>query len=208
MVEPIELDEPQFKGVQDFVDQAVINILAVHDALIASRVSQTFTANKQRAEDPPLRKGDLVYLSTEKLNLPKERARKLLPLFIGPYPVVTTHPETSNYTLELPLELVKWNIHPTLQLWLHIPNDDVRFPKREVRVFYDFGDDPNAEWFIDSIVGHKWSRNRLQLEVRWSLGDVTWEPLSRCNELVALDQYLALHGVTDPEDLPRRQSVP
>ena len=78
-----------------------------------------------------------------------------------------------------------------------------------MRVFYDFRDDPKAEWFIDAIVGHKWSRKRLLLEVKWSLGDVTWEPLSHCEQLAALDQYLALHRVTDPADLPcKQQSVP
>jgi hypothetical protein len=86
----------------------------------------------------------------------------------------------------------------------HVPNDDGRFPNREVRTFYDFGDDPEAEWFVEEIIGHRWSRNKLQLQVRWSLGDVTWEPLSHCEELAALDQYLALHGVPTPAELPRK----
>jgi len=74
-----------------------------------------------------------------------------------------------------------------------------------VRTFYDFGDDPKVEWLVDAIVGHRWSRKRIELEVRWSLGNVTWEPLSHCNQLAALDHYLALHRVTNPSDLPRKQ---
>jgi hypothetical protein len=116
MVETLELDEPQFKGVQDFVDQALSNVSAVHDILIATRVFQTHTANKRRVVDPPLKEGDLVYLSTENLNLPKGHTRKLLPLFVGPYLVVEAHLDSSNYTLELPPELVKRNIHLTFHV--------------------------------------------------------------------------------------------
>ena len=49
--------------------------------------------------------GDKVYLSTENLNLPKSRARKLMPKYIGPYKVTKSHPEISRYTLDLPQEL-------------------------------------------------------------------------------------------------------
>ena len=35
----------------------------------------------------------------------------------------------------------------------------------------------------------------LEFQVRWTLGDVTWEPLAECKELEALDEYLELHGV-------------
>ena len=31
-----------------------------------------------------MKAGDLVYLSTENLNLPKDWAQKLIPLYIGP----------------------------------------------------------------------------------------------------------------------------
>ena len=49
--------------------------------------------------------GDEVYLSTENLNLPKNRSRKLMPKYIGPYKVTACHPEKSRYTLDLPPEL-------------------------------------------------------------------------------------------------------
>ena len=43
----------------------------------------------------------------------------------------------------------------------------------------------------------------LELNVQWSLGDTTWEPLSSCKELEALDNYLELRGVKSPKELPR-----
>ena len=62
---------------------------------------------------------------------------------------------------------------------------------------YDLGDDPDNEWIIREITNHKWSLN-LMFEVQWELGDSTWESLEVVDELQALDNYLALEGVTDP----------
>ena len=50
----------------------------------------------------------------------------------------------------------------------------------------------------------KWTDNNLELQVKWMLGDITWEPIDSCKNLQALDSYLELRGVTHPQDLPRR----
>ena len=207
MFPEVDLSETHFKGVRQFAEQALQNIDAVHDAIIANRVFQTYHANKRRREDPVLKEGDLVYLSTANLNLPKGRARKLLPKFIGPYPIDKARPETSTYQLRLPPELVNRRIHPNFhvsKLRPHIGNDDEKFPHREVITYYDFGEDPQTEWMVDAIVGHRWNRNQVQFHVRWSLGDTTWESLARCDELQALDNYLELHGAKEPSELPRK----
>ena len=63
-------------------------------------------------------------------------------------------------------------------------------------LYYDFGATDEPEWFIDDILAHHWvSPTSLELQVRWTLGDVTWEPLSQCKDLEALDAYLELHRV-------------
>lgn len=61
----------------------------------------------------PFQVGDLVYLSTKNLSLPKNRARKLAPKYVGPYRIVSAHVRTSTYTLELPEELRRRRVHPT-----------------------------------------------------------------------------------------------
>ena len=69
--------------------------------------------------------------------------------------------------------------------------------------YYDFGTAKEPEWFVNKILTHRWvSRHDLEFQVRWTLGDVTWEPLASCKVLEALDAYLELHGVTQPHDLP------
>ncbi|KXN81834.1 hypothetical protein AN958_03630, partial [Leucoagaricus sp. SymC.cos] len=70
---------------------------------------------------------------------------------------------------------------------------------------YDFGLDDEHEWFVDEIIGHRHlDDGQLEFEVRWSLGDTTWEPAGNCTDLSALDRYLELHGVQDVHFLRRR----
>jgi hypothetical protein len=199
--------ESPFAGVQDFANDARDMVIRAHDALIASRVEQTHQANqRRRSDDPRLKVGQKAYLSTENLNLPKGRARKLMPKYIGPYEIISSNGETSYYTLALPDELLKRRIHPTFHAKLIRPailNDDVRFPNREATFFYDFGDDPEREWLVDSIVDHKFTNNSIQFDVLWETGEITREPLTNCKDLTALDNYLQLHGVTRWRELPR-----
>jgi len=88
------------------------------------------------------RNRNLVYLSTQNLTLPKGRAKKLLPKYIGLYKVVEAHIPASTVMLELPPELTAWWVHPTFHMSLiraHVPNDDERFPRHDVKSYYDFG---------------------------------------------------------------------
>ena len=198
----------EFAGVQEFADNAKELVMQAHDALIASRIRQTHNANNQRRpDDERLQVGNKAYLSTENLNLPKARARKLMPKYIGPYEIISCDREHSHYTLELPEELLKRRIHPTFHAKLlkpAVPNDDARFPNREATFFYDFGDDPNREWLVDSIVDHTFTGNTIIFHVLWDTGEMTREPYRICKELLALDKYLELHGVTSWRALPHK----
>jgi hypothetical protein len=193
-------------GVKAFAVQALGNVAAAHDAIIASRVFQRHYANLRRREEPDIKSGGLVYLSTKNLSMPKGRAAKLIPKYVGPYKVVRAHPETSTYQLELPEELVKRRVHPTFHVSLlrpHHANDDALFPCRTSIDAYDFGAPEDSEWLVDEIESHKWTKSTIQFQVRWNLGDTTWEPLSHCQDLAALDRYLALQGVAEWKQLPR-----
>ena len=73
-----------------------------------------------------------------------------------------------------------------------------------MKLFYDFSQDNEQEWLVEEITSHFWtSLKELELEVRWKLGDTTWEPLTACKDLEALDLYLELRGVAHPCDLPK-----
>jgi hypothetical protein len=158
------------RGIQEFTSQALKNVAAAHDVIIESRTFQTFHANQKRGEDPPLTKGDLVYLSTRNLNLPKNRTKKLCPKFIGPCKVSRANLDTSNYILELPTPLQNCRIHLTyhishLKLY-HASNNSI-FPNRTQPEPYDFGIADDHEWFMDEIIGHQWKGKKVEYEVRW-----------------------------------------
>ena len=80
--------------------------MAAHDMIIANHVQQTFHANKKHRASDIYHVGDHVYLLTQNLTLPKGRARKLVPKYIGTYKVVKAHNEASTVMLELPPALV------------------------------------------------------------------------------------------------------
>ena len=64
---------------------ALHNMVIAHDSIIAERVFQHFHANKHRRGEPDIKPGEFIYLSTKNLAMPKGRASKLLPKFVGPY---------------------------------------------------------------------------------------------------------------------------
>ena len=196
------------KGIKDFAEQALSNLAEAHNAIIEACIFNMPTANKSYWEDPKIRVGNLVYLATKNLNLPKGRAAKLCPKFIGPYRVLEAHPESSTYKLELPTALQECRIHPMFHVSLLRPynaNNDVLFPQRLQPEPYDFSFTDKQEWFINKITGHRWKGKKIEFEVRWSLGDSTWEPSQHCEELAALKHYLELQGAEHPANLPRKK---
>src|SRR6202041_3780306 len=88
-ITPTENTKP---GVHKFINEAINNLEEAHDTIIESWVRQTLHANKHRRADALYNVGEQVYLSTDNLNLPKNRSRKLMPKYIGPYKITESHP--------------------------------------------------------------------------------------------------------------------
>ena len=193
-------------GVRHYAEKAQSRLLEAHDAIIAARISQTYQANKRRREEPDYKVGDRAWLSTEYLAMPKGRVRKLLPKFIGPFAITKVDKRTSNYQLELPSEMKSRHIRNRFhadRLRPYLENDETSFPRREAKYYYDYGIPEDEEWYVDAIVGHTWQGKKIKFNVQWSLGDTTWEPYEHCKDLAALDDYLALHNVSDWRNLAR-----
>jgi hypothetical protein len=70
--------------------------------------------------------------------------------------------------------------------------------------FYDFSNDPEREWLVDSIADHTFTGGSITFHVLWETGETTHEPLCNCKDLEALDRYLELHGATTWQELPCR----
>ena len=99
------LFDTTFKGVKQFVLQAKWDLMAAHNTIIANRIQQTFHANKKHCTSDVYHVGDHMYLSTQNLTLPKGRARKLVPKYIGPYKVVKAHNKASTVCSSSPQRL-------------------------------------------------------------------------------------------------------
>ena len=130
-----------FKGVKQVAQQAVWNLLDVYNAILEHRIEQMHYSNKCHRPSVEYQINDLVYLSTKHLALPKHRAWKLMPKFIGLYKVLKAMNNSSNITIELPQEFKDRRINPTFHtslVWPYIKNDDILFPKRDTKVYYDF----------------------------------------------------------------------
>lgn len=200
-------------GVKEFADQARWNLMEAHDHIITSRISQTSHANERRRPEDDINTGDMVYLSTENLRLPKSRAFKLLPKFIGPYRVTEYSSRSHTIHLALPEELRRRRIHDVFhvsKIRKAYPNDLQLFPHRDIQVFYDFGQNEELEYTVKDIIAHNWegrNSDKLKFYLRFDDGDWEWRDWSQCEDLKALDDYLELRGVQNPLELPKENAT-
>jgi len=142
MMKEMRVMEKTPQGVKMFARNALKNMTLVHDALIKDRISQQKYTDKKQHREPEIKINDLIYLSTKNIAMPKGRAIKLVLKYVGPYKIMKAIPLTSNYELELPMELLKRRIHNRFHVSLlrpHNPNDDALFPSRRKVQLYDFG---------------------------------------------------------------------
>lgn len=197
----------EYPGVKVFAQRMKDAIMSAHDEVIAARVKHTNQANRHRRKAEFV-EGDLVYLSTKNLKLPKHRARKLTPKYIGPFKILKIVEPGTTYKLELSAELRKHGINPTFHaslLRIHVPNDDRRFPGRQLNQLPGFGEIPR-EWAVDRILSHVGRGTDADFEVLWTTGDVTWLPYSETKHLEALTSYCEAMGISTPNDLPHGKS--
>ena len=89
--------------------------------------------------------------------------------------------DLSNITIELPQELKDRRISPSFHtnlLWPYVKNNNILFQKQEANTCYNFSNNDKQKWFVHEILAHKWANNDLELQVKWTLGDITWELIS------------------------------
>ena len=184
--------------------------MSAHDSILAARVKQTRQANRLR-RPAPFQEGDLVYLSTQNLRLPKGRARKLVPKYIGPYKILRDF-GNGTYAIDIPSYLKRKGVHENFHaslLRIHIPNDDRLFPGRDLAQVVELPDLPTEEeWAVDSIIAHSGQGRSALFKVRWKAGDTTWLPYDKISHLAPLQSYLELVGVSDVNHLPNSVDSP
>lgn len=198
--------EEVYPGVRQFAETMKEAIMSAHDAIIASRIQHTIQANRKRIQ-AKFKEGDLVYLSTKNISMPKGRARKLAPKYLGPFPITKVVKEGATYQLGLSDELAKRGMNRTFHASLlraHVPNDDRRFPGRLPIQIPGFGEKPD-EWIVDRIVTHHGKGSDSDFLIQWKAGDRTWASYREVAHLNALDRYCEIMGVKTPSDLPAKR---
>jgi hypothetical protein len=120
-----------------------------HDSILEACVKQTHLMN-HHCKEALFSQGDFVYLSTKNLSLLKGRTRKLMPKFIGLYQILDDY-KNDTFKLDLPSKLKQQGLHPSFHVHLlriYIPNDDRRFPGRQMGQIGSLG---NAEEWVVSV---------------------------------------------------------
>jgi transposase InsO family protein len=201
-------DKTEYPGVRVYAQKIKDAIMMAHDSILTARIKQTRSANRKH-RPAPFAESDLVYVSTVNLKLPKGRARKLIPKYIGPYKILRDFGNNS-YVIELPDELKRRGVHPVFHaslLRIHLPNDDRLFPGRLINQVTDMGESTN-EWSVQEISSHRGSGPEAIFEVKWTAGDSTWLPYNKIAHLNALSNYLELLGVNDISELKNGKGQP
>ncbi|QRV99116.1 Reverse transcriptase (RNA-dependent DNA polymerase) [Ceratobasidium sp. AG-Ba] len=188
----------KFPGVREHIERIKMAIMAGHDAVIDARAKMTRQANTHR-RPAEIKEGNLVYVSTKNMRIPKGQARKLAPKYVGPYKVLRVLTRGASYEIELPKEIKARGIHPVFHaslLRVHVPSDDRRFPGREFNQIVGLGDAPQ-EWAVERVLTHKGKGRKAIFKLAWKTGDETWEPYRAVRHLEALKAYCEAQGVSE-----------
>ncbi|KAJ3482856.1 hypothetical protein NLI96_g6704 [Meripilus lineatus] len=200
--------EDEYPAVRAYAQKVKYAIMAAHDSILSARVKQTRDANRRRRPSPFV-KGDLVYVSTKNMSLPRGLARKLIPKFIGPYKILVDYGNNS-YQIELSANLKRRGIHNVFHSSLlrsHEPNDDRLFPGRHDSQVTEL-EDQEEEWMIDRVLSHKGAGDQAIFECAWKSGDQTWMPYDSLAQSEALKAYLELLGIDTISNLTDGTGVP
>ncbi|KIO11094.1 hypothetical protein M404DRAFT_88990, partial [Pisolithus tinctorius Marx 270] len=128
------------------------------------------------------------------LTLPKGRARKLAPKFIGPFRILEDY-RNNTFLLDIPAELKQRGVHPAFHaslLRIHVPNDDRRFPGRQLPQIVSLG--KVEELTVKHINDHHGQGPDMLFEVVYTSGDSIWLPYPEVERLEALTHYLEAQG--------------
>ncbi|KAG5717653.1 hypothetical protein E4T56_gene17979 [Termitomyces sp. T112] len=163
------------------------DVKEVQDNLLVAKIQQVYHANKHRAPEDEYQKG-------------KKRVTKFMPRNDGPYEVIATFPECSEYTLRLPNSNRSFpGFHASL-LKRHIPNNPALFPNREYArpgpvVTEDGAKD---QYLIEKIIDAQQCRRGKQYLVRWvgyGPDHDEWLPGVELEDCEALDAWEAENRV-------------
>jgi hypothetical protein len=188
---------------EELITQIRTDVMEAQDNLLQAKIFQEQFANTNRGEEFIYQVGDMVMLSTfnrqrKYRKKGEKQAAKFFPRWDGPYKVTVTHPESSLYTIDLPLDCGDFLTYYASELKLHIANDAMLFPSREhSRPGPLLTSDGLQEREIDQILDSHPRGHSYQFLVRWKgygPGDDKWFAGRLLEDCEALDQWYEFGG--------------
>ena len=137
LLEPNLKDTPEALHVESIITKLVSDMNEAKYNLLQAKVFQTHFANKSRRADFNFAICDKFMLLTLHCHQEYETkgdgcAANFFPCFDGPYIIINAHPETSNYTLELPNSPNIFPMFHSSELKPFFHNDTSLFPSPEL----------------------------------------------------------------------------
>ena len=175
--EALQSDDRYTVDAAKLIKHLELDVLEAQDSLWKAKIDQAASANAHRAKETVYKVGDWVGLCSTKWRREfKDKSgktcMKFMARFDGPYKIIDTHPETSNYTLDMPNHPNVFPVFHGSELKALKDNDDILFPNRVGGKSTTMTEDGEQEFFIDHIVECKQTRNKWRYLVRW----IGWGP--------------------------------
>jgi hypothetical protein len=166
------------------------------EAQARERIAKAQAKQRQDASQgrraPDIRVGDRVWLSNRNFRPEHGRARKLEPLYFGPYEVMEMHGSNAA-RLRMPDDC---RLHPVFNLDLLRKFVDGRseFPERPVRDYRpgpvpeedaQAGGPGEPEYEVEAIIGSRGRGARMSYKVKWlgwPLEQASWRPAAECRQ--------------------------
>jgi hypothetical protein len=184
----MDMDDCKSQSASEFVGQMQTNLQLAKQMIQAAQDRQKATADGRR-RDYAFVPGDWVMLSTKNIKLRMTGAKKLMPLWCGPFKVIDLVGPVA-YQLELPDSLSRMhNVFHVSLLKLYHFSDRVELPPPPV-----LNDDSELEFEVDTILAHRDRKcgkgQRREYLIKWQgypPEHNTWEPeanMTNCRELL------------------------
>ncbi|GBG90521.1 hypothetical protein CBR_g50865 [Chara braunii] len=128
-------------------------LVKARDQMAKTQQRMSQQANRQRLPCP-FCAGDLVWASAAEFSLEQDISRKLLPKWMGPWPIIKPvgdAPEGPSFTIQVPSHLPVYPVFHCSKLALYTPADHDDFPGRRTQ------DTPSMDGFqeVDDIISQR-----------------------------------------------------
>ncbi len=202
---PASIASDRVPQEHEWADRMLYGLADAKRCLKAAQDRQKALYDKGR-RDVQYAVGDLVLLRSKYIALRRmgdnASSPKLLPLWIGPYPVEKVVGKGA-YQLTLPPHMLAHNVFNVVNLKPFRPSERSQ-PPAPLLV------DGETEFVIDSIISHRPKGRTTQYRVRWAgYGPEcnTWEPQKNLIETEAFEKYWHALGLEPPVQATSKQAV-